>query len=158
MAMRKLIVIVLVPASLLTAQRGGSKNNPDMMGTPAMARPEPLDQLANMLKLNRDQKRDAKTILDETQKEVMPLRDSMAKSREQIGAAIEAGKSQAEIDQAVKSYADVEAQVSGAEAKAFSKIFAGLDADQKANPQQLVNSLMFLHEIFKRRNWNSTSE
>ena len=157
--MCKLIALVLVSASLLMAQgRKGGNNNPDMMGAPAMARPEPLDQLANMLKLNKDQKRDLKAILDETQKEVTPLRDSMAKSREQIGAAIEAGKSQAEIEQAVKGYADLEAQVSGAEAKAFSKMFAGLDADQKANPQTLVNSLMFLHEIFKRKNWNSTSE
>ncbi len=122
---------------------------------PVMSRPEPLDQLAQMLKLNKDQKKDVKGIMDDTQKEVAPLRDSMTKSRDLIAATIESGKSQDEVDQAVKSFAALEAQVSGVEAKAFSKIFAGLDADQKTNAQALVSTLMFMHEAFKRRNWNT---
>jgi Heavy-metal resistance len=160
--MRKLTLILFLAAGFLAtspalAQRGGGSrnNNSDMMGQQGMSRPEPLDQLTSMLKLNKDQKKDVKGILDETQKEVTPLRDSMAKSREQIGATVEAGKGQPDIDQAVKTYADLEAQVTTLEAKAFSKIFAGLDADQKSNPQTLVNSLMFLHEIFRRKNWNA---
>jgi Spy/CpxP family protein refolding chaperone len=155
----KILSALLLAAGLMMAQgghgSGGNRNNPDMMGQTMTARPEPLDQLAQILKLNKDQKKDVKGILDDTQKEVTPLRDSMSKSREQIAAAIEAGKSQAEIDQSVKSFADQEAQVSAVEAKAFSKIFAGLDADQKANSQGLVSSLMFLHEVFKRKNWNA---
>ena len=155
--MLKLVSTLFVAASLLMAQRGGGgggNRNGGMMG-PSAARPEPLDQLTTLLKLNKDQKKDVKTILDETQKEVTPLHENMLKSREQIGAAIEAGKSQPDIDQAVKNFSDLEAQVSAVEAKAFSKIFAGLDADQKANPQNLVNSIIFLHEIFKRKNWNA---
>ncbi len=151
----RIVSTVLLAAGLLMAQRGGNRNSADSMGDVGMSRPEPLDQLAQMLKLNRDQKKDVKGIMDETQKEVTPLRENMTKSREQIGAAIEAGKGQSDIDQAVKSYADLEAQVSTVEAKAFSKIFSGLDADQKTNAQALVNSLMFLHEVFTRKNWNS---
>ncbi len=151
----KIVWTVFLAAGLAMAQRGGSRNNSAPMGDMGMSRPEPLDQLAQMLKLNRDQRKDVKGIMDDTQKEVMPLRESMAKSREQIGAAIEAGKSQDEIDQAVKSFAALEAQVSGVETKAFAKIFSGLDADQKNNAQGLVNSLMFMHEVFKRKNWNA---
>jgi len=153
----KVFSILFLAAGLVMAQRGGggNRNNPDMMGQPAASRPEPLDQLATLLKLNKDQKKDVKSILDDTQKEITPLRDNMAKNREQIATVIEAGKGQEEIDQAVKSFSDLEAQITGVEAKAFSKIFAGLDADQKANAQALVSSLMFLHEVFRRKNWNT---
>ena len=156
----KIVSTVLLAAGLLMAQGhkgGGGNNNSGMMGEMSAQRPGPLDQLAQMLKLTRDQRKDVKGILDDAQKDVAPLRDSMAKSREQIAAAIEAGKSQDEIDQAVKSFSVIEAQVTAAEAKAFTRIFAGLDAGQKANQQGLVTSLMFLHELFKRKNWNAQS-
>jgi len=153
----KTISILLLAASLLVAQRGskGGGNNNNSMSGMSMARPEPLDQLAQMLKLNKDQKKDLRNIMDETQKEVTPLKEGATKSREQIAAAIEAGKSQDEVDQAVKSFSGIEAQVTAVEARAFAKIFAGLDAEQKANSQGLVGSLMFMHELFKRKNWNS---
>ncbi|HTX36060.1 MAG TPA: periplasmic heavy metal sensor [Bryobacteraceae bacterium] len=155
MAFRILSTLLLAAGLLMAQGRGNRNSSAGEMGDVGMTRPEPLDQLAQMLKLNKDQKKDVKGIMDETEKEVTPLRENMVKSREQVGAAIEAGKSQAEIDQAVKSYADLEAQVSTVEAKAFSKIFSSLDADQKTNAQALVNSLMFMHEVFKRKNWNT---
>ena len=160
MALR-IISTVLLAAGLLLAQKGskGGGNNSGMAGGGmGMSRPEPLDMLAQTLKLNKDQKKDVKAILDDTQKEVSPLRETMVKNREQIATVIEAGKSQDEIDQAVKSFADVEAQVSGVEAKAFTKIFSGLDAEQKSNAQGLVSTLMMMHELFKHKSWNSTSE
>ncbi len=153
----KILSTMLLASGLLMAQKGskgggGNGNNMPSMGP---ARVEPLDQLTQMLKLNKDQKKDVRGILDETQKEVTPLRDNMIKSREQIAADIEAGKSQDEIDKSVKSYAGMEAQVSTLEAKAFGKIFSSLEADQKSNQQALVGSLTFLHEIYKRKNWNA---
>jgi Spy/CpxP family protein refolding chaperone len=152
----KIISTLFLAAGLLMAQGSkGSKGGAGQMGQPGMSRPEPLDQLTQMLKLNKDQKKDIKGIMDETQKEVTPLRDSMAKGREQIAVAIEAGKGQDEVDQAVKSFAALEAQVSTVEAKAFSKIFGSLDAEQKANAQALVGTLNFMHEVFKRKNWNT---
>jgi hypothetical protein len=158
----RMLSITLLAAGLAVAQGGhggggGNRNGGGMQGDMGMSRPEPMDQLAQMLKLNKDQKKDVKGIMDETQKEVTPLRENITKSREQIAAEIEGGKSQAEVDQAVKSFADLEAQVSGVEAKAFTKIFSGLDADQKTNAQALVNTLMFMHEVFKHKNWNALS-
>jgi Spy/CpxP family protein refolding chaperone len=158
----KIISTLFLAAGLLMAQggggggRGGGGGSRDggMMG-PVTSRPEPLDQFVQLLKLNKDQKKDFKGIMDDTQKEVTPLRDSMTKSRDLIAATIESGKSQDEVDQAVKSFAALEAQVSGVEARAFSKIFAGLDADQKTNAQALVSTLTFMHEVFKRKNWNT---
>jgi hypothetical protein len=155
----KILSTLFLAAGLVMAQGGGGKGGNRNGGAPnaemGMQRPETLDQLAQLLKLNKDQKKDLRGVMDETQKEVTPLRDSMAKSREQIAAAIEAGKTQDEVDQAVKSFSALEAQVSTVEAKAFSKIFAGLDADQKANSQGLVSTLNLMHEVFKRKNWNT---
>ena len=152
----KILSTLLLAASLLMAQRGGGGGgrNTDMGADMGLPRPEPLDQLSQMLKLTREQRKEARNILDETQKEVAPLRESMNKSREQIAAAVEGAKSQDEIDKAVKDYAALEGQVSGLEAQAFTKIFKGLDNDQKANGQGLVASIGFLHEAFKRKNWN----
>ena len=150
----RILSVLFLAAGLLMAQRG-NRNNSATMGEMGMSRPDPLEQFSSILKLNKDQRKDVKGILDEAQKEITPLRENMAKSREQIGTVIEAGKNQDEIDQSVKSFADLEAQISTVEAQAFSKIFAGLDADQKTNAQALVNSLMFLHEVFKRKNWNA---
>jgi hypothetical protein len=151
----KTLSIALLAAGLVMAQKGSKGGNNNTMAPMGPARVEPLDQIAQMLKLNKDQKKDVRGIMDETQKEVTPLRDTMIKSREQIAADIAAGKSQDEIDQAVKSYSALEAQVSTLEAKAFGKIFSGLEADQKANQQALVGSLNFMHEVFKRKNWNA---
>jgi Spy/CpxP family protein refolding chaperone len=156
----RILSTLLLAATLLGAQMkggggGNNRNNPNSMGMPMASRPEPLDTLAQLLKLNHDQRKDVKGIMDEAQKEAAPLRDDMLKSREQIAAVIEAGKSQDEIDKAVKDFAAQEGQMANLEAKAFNKIFAGLEADQKANSQGLISTLMFLHGIFKRKNWNT---
>lgn len=155
----RILSTLFLAAGLLMAQRGSKSGNSGMGGGGmGMARPEPLDMLAQMLKLNKDQKKDVKSIMDDAQKELTPLRETMAKDREQIATVIEAGKGQDEIDQAVKTFSGQEAQVTLVESKAFTKIFAGLDADQKVNAQALVNTLMMMHELFKRKNWNTTSE
>jgi len=157
MALRILSTLLLA-AGMLMAQRGGGggggRNNGGGMGQMPMARTEPLDQLAQLLRLSKDQKKDVKGIMDDAQKEAIPLREEMVKSREQIGAAIEGGKGQDEIDKAVKDFSAKEGQMATLEARAFNKIFAGLDSDQKANSQGLINALMYMHGIFKRKNWN----
>jgi len=154
----RILPTFFLAAGLVMAQRGGGGKKGggggDMPMAPA-ARPEPLDQLAQILKLNKDQKKDIKGIMDEAQKEATPLRDEMAKGREQVAEAIEAGKSQDEIDKAVKAFSVQEAQMARIEANAFNKILAGLDSDQKANSQALVGTFMFMNGIFRRKNWNS---
>jgi len=151
---------LLLAAGLAMAQRGGGGGggrNSGGGGSMPMSAPrvEPLDQLTQLLKLNKDQKKDVKGIMDDGQKEAAPLRDELVKSRGQIATVVEAGKSQDETDQAVKSYAAVEAQMAGFEAKAFSKIFAKLDAEQKANTDGLIRTLTFMHGIFRNKNWNA---
>jgi hypothetical protein len=151
----KLLLAGILAASLAFAQgrggggggRGGGSNAPIMMGSHA----DKLAILADNLKLNKDQKKLVKTVLDEGQKEAAPLRDESAKGRLAIGEAVSAGKSQDEIDKLVKSQADVESQMAGIEMKAFVKIYQELDKDQQSKAQVLFQ---MMNGIFKGKNWN----
>jgi hypothetical protein len=85
------------------------------------------------LNLNRDQRRATKTILDEAQKTAAPIRDGLTKGRAAILAAIQAGKPQAEIDQAVSDYAAHATAMMQLEMTSLGKILQGLSKEQAAN-------------------------
>jgi hypothetical protein len=147
----RLLLAGILAASLASAQRGGggkgASNTPIMMST----QPDKLAMLTDTLKLTKDQKKLVKTVLDDGQKEAAPLRDEASKSRLAIGEAISAGKSQAEIDQLVKSQAAIDSQMAGLEMRAFVKIYQGLDAEQQPRAQTLFQTM---NGIFKNKNWN----
>ena len=134
---------------------GGRGGNRGGMEGPSMgfASKNRLDVLSELLKLNKDQKRDIKTAMDDGQKEAAPLREQMAKSHEQIATAVVAGKSQDEINAAVKAYAALEAQMVTVELKAFVKIYSLLDSEQK---QKTAPLFQMMSGIFKGKNWNET--
>jgi len=147
----RLFLAGILAATLASAQRGGggrgASNTPIMMSTSS----DKLTILTNNLKLNKDQKKLVKTVLDEGQKEAAPLRDEAIKSREAIGEAVSAGKSQDEIDQLVKSHAAIESQMAGIEMKAFVKIYQELDKEQQSKAQVLFD---MMNGIFMGKNWN----
>jgi hypothetical protein len=148
----QLLMAGILAATLASAQRGGggkgASNTPLM---PMGGTPDKLAILTDNLKLNKDQKKLVKTVLDEGQKEAAPLRDEAAKSRQAIGEAVSAGKSQDEIDKLVKSNADIQSQMTGIEMKAFARIFKELDKDQQTRAQVLFQ---MMSGIFKNKNWN----
>ena len=148
----RLFLAGILAATLASAQRGGgggrgASNTPIMMGNQS----DKLTILTDNLKLNKDEKKLVKTVLDEGQKEAAPLRDEAIKSRQAIGEAVSAGKSQDEIDQLVKSHAAIESQMAGIEMKAFVKIYQGLDKEQQPKAQVLFQ---LMSGIFKNKNWN----
>ena len=148
----KLVLAGILATSLASAQRGGKggggSNAPII---PMSGQPDKLAILTDNLKLSKDQRKLVKTVLDEGQKEAAPLRDEATKSRQAIGQAISAGKSQDEIDQLVKSHAAIESRMAGIEMKAFAKIYQGLDKDQRSRVQMLFE---MMNGIFKSKNWN----
>jgi hypothetical protein len=148
----KLFLTGILAVTLASAQRGGGgKGGANMPDTSIVSRPDKLTILTDDLKLSKDQRKLVKTVLDEGQKETAPLRDEAAKSRQAIGEAVSAGKSQDEIDQLVKSHAAIESQMAGIEMKAFAKIYQGLDKDQQTRVQMLFE---MMNGIFKSKNWN----
>ena len=148
----RLLLAGILAATLASAQRGGgggrgASSAPIMMGNT----PDKLAMLTDTFKLNKDQKKMVKTVLDEGQKDATPLREEAIKSRLAIGEAISAHKSQDEIDQLVKSHAAIESQMAGIEMKAFVKIYQGLDKEQQPQAQVLFQ---LMSGIFKNKNWN----
>ena len=147
----RLLLAGILAATLASAQRGGGKgasSAPIMMGS---SQPDKLSVLTDALKLNKDQKKMVKTVLDEGQKDAAPLRDEAIKSRLAIGEAISSGTSQDQIDRLVMRHAAVESQMAGLEMKVFVKIYQGLDKDQQPRAQTLFQ---MMNGIFKNKNWN----
>ena len=147
----RLLLAGILATSLASAQRGGKGGGSSPISMPMSSTPNKLDVLTETFKLNKDQKKLVKTVLDEGQKEAAPLRDEVTKSRQAIGEAVSAGKSQDEIDKLVKSHADIEAQMAGIEMKAFARIFKELDKEQQPRAQTLFQ---MMNGIFKTKNWN----
>jgi Spy/CpxP family protein refolding chaperone len=123
----------------------------DMGGMPR-AMPTPMERMATLLNLNKDQKKQVKGIMDDSQKEALPVRDQMLKCRQAVGQAVAAGKSQDEIDAAIKEYAAAQAQMAQIELRAVAKIYQALDKDQQPKAVQL---LALVNGIFKGKNWDS---
>jgi Spy/CpxP family protein refolding chaperone len=148
----RLLLAGILATTMASAQRGGGgKNAASGPIIPMNSQPDKLTTISDNLKLDKDQKKLVKTILDEGQKEAAPLRDEAVKSRQAIGEAVVTGKSQDQIDQLVKSHAAIESQMAGIEMKTFVKIYQGLDKDQQPRAQVLFQ---MMNGIFKGKNWN----
>lgn len=148
----KLLLIGLLAVSVATAQRGGRGGGGGGGMTAPTAGPymkNHLEQMTDALQLSKDQKKEVKALMDASQKDAAPLRDQLVKGRAQIAAAIQAGK-QEDIDGAIKSYSQVEAQMATIEMKAFAGLYKALDTEQKQKAR-LVFSMMT--GLFTRKNW-----
>lgn len=111
-----------------------------------------MDQISEALKLNKEQKKGVKSILDEGQKEAAPVRDQLMKSQLAIGEAIQGGKSQDDLKPLVNSAAALEAQMAGIELSAFAKIYKLLDKEQMP---QTRGVFPMMKGIFSGKNWNN---
>jgi hypothetical protein len=155
--LRKLLVIGVVFASLGLAQgkkgRGGGGETASGGNMPSGMLSK-FDRICTSLNLNKDQKKAAKTMLDEGNKGAAALRDQLTKSRIAVADAIQNKKSAEEITQAVNASAAVTSQLSQLELKAFAKIVASLDEAQKANQLGLRSTFALVNGIFRNKNWN----
>lgn len=154
MITRFLAVGFLAAAMAVTAsaQRGGGNRNSGMGDNMPMGSPQRMnrmDMLEKALSLNKDQRKDVKNIMDESHKEAAPLRDQLVKGRADVAAAVESGKSDA-VDQAVKSYADLQTKMAAIELKAFAQIFKLLDSDQQ---QKTRDVFPMMGGVFSGKNW-----
>jgi hypothetical protein len=150
----KLLLAGILAATLASAQRGGGGGGRGASASPLGpmgGQGDKLTILTDNLKLNKEQKKLVRTVLDEGQKEAAPLRDEAAKNQQAIGEAVAAGKAQDEIDALVKSHAAMESQMAGIEMRAFVKIYQQLDKDQQSKAAVLFQ---MMNGIFKKKNWN----
>lgn len=142
----------MLAATVVCAQRGGGRGRGgDAGGDMGMMQSQNrLDVMENTLKLNRDQKKQVKSIMDDAQKDAVPVREQIAKSETDLGDAISEGKSQEEIDKDASALGTVQAQMAGIEMKAFARIYAMLDKEQQPNAGRVF---FMMQGIFKGKNW-----
>jgi Spy/CpxP family protein refolding chaperone len=155
----KILFIGILLATIAPAQRGGGggggrggAGGGSLLTTGGPAAKNHLEQMTDLLKLSKEQKKDVRTLMDDAQKEAAPLKEQLAKSRAQIAAGVESGK-QDEIDQAIKSHSEIEAQMTAVEMKAFAGIYKLLDADQRNKTRPVF---VMMPGIFKTKNWVDT--
>ena len=144
----RLLLTAMMATVLAFAQRGGGMGGDDIGdvsgggrgggmgddsgGMPRVQRQFPFDVFADRLKLNKDQKTEAQTVVVDAMKESAPLRQQLAQSRAAIANAILGGKSEDDRKKAMDAYTSLAAQVTGIEAKAFAKVCKNLKPNQQS--------------------------
>jgi Spy/CpxP family protein refolding chaperone len=115
---------------------GGGRQNGQMgdmgSGMPRGQRQSRFDQIADKLKLNKDQKEQAQNIFDAGREEAGPLRESIGKARLGIADAVLNNKSDEDVKKAEDAYSAEVAKLTGVEAKAFAKLYAILKPNQQS--------------------------
>jgi len=120
-------------------ERGG--NGGDMGATLRTVRQTPLDIFAEKLKLSKDQKTEAGTIVQDAAKEIAPIQQQMLQTRQDMAGLLIAGQSGDQLDQLMKAYGPLAAQTAAIESKAFAKICKMLKPNQQKNAAQAFEIL-----------------
>ncbi len=140
------LALVLVLGAWPQAQRGGrGGGTPTGEGGYQFSR---LEILANAFNLTKDQKKTVKALLDDAHKGAAPTREGLASSHAAIGAAIAANKGQAEIDAAVKQYAQHAAAMTELEMKALAQVLTQLEPEQRTNGAAIRSAFFMMRGIF----------
>jgi Spy/CpxP family protein refolding chaperone len=153
MLQRILLVGLLLTAGAFAQGKGkgGGGGGGGQQQMPMMSGPSSRSEMfSDILKLDKDGKKQLKAIMDEAQKEANPVRDEIEKGRLAVADAVAGGKQEA-IDAAVKACAAFQSQMAALEMNAFAKLFQSLDKDQQARSPQVFQSFP---GIFMGKNWN----
>jgi hypothetical protein len=151
----RLLLMVILASVPVFSQRGGSGGGrgggEGMSGmlVPGVTR---LDIITQVMQLNKDQKKFVKTVFDEAQKEAAPLREQISKSHLGIGAAVQAGKGQEEVNGLITSHTALEIQMTEIELKTFARVYLQLDPTQQGHASAL---LPMMKGMFAEKNWNN---
>jgi Spy/CpxP family protein refolding chaperone len=138
-------VLTALVASLAYAQRGGGGGGGDMGGGGRMGggvgrgpRADKLEQFTAELKLSPEQQTAIAAIMDESQKQADPLLQQIADQKKQMLEVAAEGK---DLSDLTKQLGALNAQILDAEASAFTKTLAKLDAKQKAKAPKLFEEM-----------------
>jgi alanyl-tRNA synthetase len=135
---------VLLTAGLVAAQRGGGGGGGDRGGM--MPRPQQqtkADQLAEKLKLNKEQKEQAAEVLKTAAESAGALNQKIANGRQMMVQAIVNGKDSGEdYDNLLAAFTAVLGEMDSVEATAYGKIYALLKPNQQKNAEPAFTELM----------------
>jgi hypothetical protein len=94
------------------------------------------EMLFDKLKLNKEQKEEAVTILSAAMEKAAPVRDQINKGRMVIANAITGKASEEDIKNLLGQFTAINAKMTGIEAEAFGKLYALLKPNQQAKAPQ----------------------
>lgn len=144
------LVLVLVAVNPAAAQRGGGGGggggnlgfsiSPMLLGR--------LERLELLFKLDKDQKKAVKDILDAAHKSAAPVRQQLTATRTALGQAIITAKPQADIDAAAKAYALPVAAMTKLEMQAFADVLKALTPEQRQNGPAIRNAFSMVRGMF----------
>ena len=118
---------------------GGGRGGGDMGASLGGAMPRKAtkgEQLADKLKLNKEQKDDAVAILSAANEKAAPIREQLNKGRAYIANAITSKSSEDDLKKLMGDYTQVAAMMTNIEAEAFGKIYAILKPNQQSKAPQ----------------------
>ena len=156
----KLLSAGILAAALASAQYGGGGGG----GGRGVGKSAPLGmphqqpriyQIVDMLALDKDQRKQVMTILDDAQKEAAPARDHLPAAQLAIAQAVQAGASQDEIAKTVNAYAALDTEMTAIELRSFTKIAQVLREDQKP---RMPGMYRMLRGLFNTKDWNDPTE
>ncbi|HEY9141246.1 MAG TPA: periplasmic heavy metal sensor [Bryobacteraceae bacterium] len=135
--MSKILVVGILSTAMASAQGGGwGHRSEDPSGGMLAQRQGQLDQFADKLKLNKQQRAEAETILDAAREAMAPIQQKLLEARKNLAAALIDGQPDDAVDQLTKTYTSLAAQSKALEAKAFAKICALLKPNQQSRAVQ----------------------
>jgi Spy/CpxP family protein refolding chaperone len=134
----RVLTVGMMAAAIAGAQGGGGwgKRSEDPSGGMLAQRQSQLDQFADKLKLNKEQRGEAETIMDAAREEMGPAQQKLLEARRNLAAALIGGQSGDAVDKLTKTYTSLSAQTKAVEAKAFGKICTLLKPNQQSKAVQ----------------------
>ena len=141
------VMLMPAPAAAPAAQKGGAR----VSVSSNRAR---LDTLTINFKLDGDQKKAIKALLDEAYKNAESARVGLTQSHAAIAAAIQGNKGQAEIDAAVTAYASHATAMAANEMKAMAQLMNALTEEQRANNAAISQAFFMLRGAFLEKKWD----
>jgi hypothetical protein len=143
----RLILAAILAAGLASAQKGGgkggSKGMDDMSSMPRMQTQSRFEQIAEKLKLSKEQKEQAQNILNGAQESAGPLSQQINQGRQMIVGAMVNGKDSGDdYNKLVGQYTAVLAQMDSLDATVYGKIYTLLKPNQQKNADQVFADLI----------------
>jgi hypothetical protein len=141
----------LLAAGLAAAQhgggggggKGGGMGNDMGMGAPRPQQQSKLDQIADKLKLNKEQKDEAGNILNAALEAAGTLGQKIGNGRRMIADAMVNGKDSGDdYTKLLGAYTAVLAQMDNLEATTYGKIYALLKPNQQKNAEPVFTEVM----------------
>jgi Spy/CpxP family protein refolding chaperone len=130
----RILIVAMLPAAIAFAQWGHRSEDPS--GGMLAQRQTQLDQFAEKLKLNKEQRTEAETIMDAAREAMGPAQQKLLDARKNLAAALIGEQSDDAVDKLTKTYASLSAQTKMIEANAFGKICALLKPNQQSKAVQ----------------------